>query len=377
MEVKHLNIKKIITNFDYVLFAIILVLFGLGLLAIASATNINDFGITRQVQMQAISFVIGLVAIAVLLLVNYEMIGELYWWFYGITILLLVIVFVPGVGVTRFGATSWINLGPIDFQTSEIAKITYIIFLSKFVDKSGGVKSLKDLIKAGLTLIPILALLLRQPDLGHALVFTVAAFGVLLINGMKYWIVALGVGGAAGSIPLIFPRLELHQQQRIEAFLNPNDVSLPGNYQVLQSKITLGSGQMYGRGLFQGVYHRLNYLPVQESDFIFAVFVEETGFVGGIAVIALYLFFLLRMVTISRKIKDNFGSSIIIGLVFMFAFQIIENIAMTMGKMPVTGITLPFFSYGATSIVTNMIAIGIIESIYIRRKKGTFFTHEY
>ena len=372
-----MNIKKIITNFDYVLFAIILVLFGLGLLAIASATNINDFGITRQVQMQAISFVIGLVAIAVLLLVNYEMIGELYWWFYGITILLLVIVFVPGVGVTRFGATSWINLGPIDFQTSEIAKITYIIFLSKFVDKSGGVKSLKDLIKAGLTLIPILALLLRQPDLGHALVFTVAAFGVLLINGMKYWIVALGVGGAAGSIPLIFPRLELHQQQRIEAFLNPNDVSLPGNYQVLQSKITLGSGQMYGRGLFQGVYHRLNYLPVQESDFIFAVFVEETGFVGGIAVIALYLFFLLRMVTISRKIKDNFGSSIIIGLVFMFAFQIIENIAMTMGKMPVTGITLPFFSYGATSIVTNMIAIGIIESIYIRRKKGTFFTHEY
>ena len=134
---------------------------------------------------------------------------------------------------------------------------------------------------------------------------------------------------------------------------------------------------MYGRGLFQGAYHRLNYLPVQESDFIFAVFVEETGFVGGIAVIGLYLLFMLRMIYISQKIKDNFGSSIIIGLVFMFAFQIIENIAMTMGKMPVTGITLPFFSYGATSIVTNMIAIGIVEAIYIRRKKGTFFTHEY
>lgn len=327
--------------------------------------------------MQAISFAIGLIAIGILMFVNYEIVGELYWWFYGITMLLLLIVFIPGVGVERFGATSWINLGPIDFQTSEIAKITYIIFLSKFVEKSGGVKSLKDLIKAGVTLIPILALLLRQPDLGNALVFTVATFGILLINGMKYWIVGLGIASVGGAVPIIYPRLESHQQQRIDAFLNPNDVSLPGNYQVMQSKITLGSGQMYGRGLFEGVYHRLNYLPVQESDFIFAVFVEETGFVGGIAVIALYLFFLLRMITISRKVKDDFGSSIIIGIIFMFAFQIIQNIAMTMGRMPVTGITLPFFSYGATSIVTNMIAIGIIESIYIRRKKGTFFTHEY
>lgn len=372
-----MNIRKILTNFDYVLFVIIVVLFGLGLMAIASATNFQDFGVTRQVQMQAISFVIGLIAMIVILFVNYEMVGELYWIFYGITIFLLVIVFVPGIGVTRFGATSWINFGPIDFQTSEIAKITYIIFLAKFVEKMGGVRTFKALIKSGITLLPILALLLKQPDLGHALVFTVAAFGVLLINGMKYWVVALGIGGLVASIPIIYPRLEPHQQQRIEAFLNPNDVSLPGNYQVLQSKITLGSGQMYGRGLFQGVYHRLNYLPVQESDFIFAVFVEETGFVGGIAVIALYLFFMLRMVHISQKIKDDFGSSIVIGLVFMFAFQIIENIAMTMGKMPVTGITLPFFSYGATSIVTNMIAIGIVESIYIRRKKGTFFTHEY
>lgn len=372
-----MNIRKILTNFDYLLFAIIVVLFGLGLVTIASATNIQDFGITRQVQMQAISFIIGLIALIAILFVNYEMVGELYWFFYGITLLLLAIVFIPGVGVTRFGATSWINLGPIDFQTSEIAKITYIIFLSKFIEKMGGVQTLKALIKSGLTLVPILALLLKQPDLGHALVFSVAAFGVLLINGMKYWIAGLGIGGIAASIPLIFPRLEPHQQRRIEAFLNPNDVSLPGNYQVLQSKITLGSGQMYGRGLFQGVYHRLNYLPVQESDFIFAVFVEETGFVGGIAVIALYMFFMMRMVYISHKIKDDFGSSIVIGIVFMFAFQIIENIAMTMGKMPVTGITLPFFSYGATSIVTNMIAIGIVESIYIRRKKGTFFTHEY
>ena len=368
-----MNIKRILTGFDYLFLLIVLLIFGLGLLAIASATNIEAYGITRQVQMQALSFIMGLILMGVIQFINYEVIGEFYLWMYGFAIVLLLIIFIPGVGVSRFGAKSWINLGPIDFQTSEIAKIAYIIFLAKLVENSGGVRHFKDLLKAGITLIPILGLLLIQPDLGSALVFVSATFGILLVNGLKYWLVLGGVGGVAASIPLIYPKMGSHQQQRIDAFLNPNDVSLPGNYQVMQSKITLGSGQMYGRGLFEGVYHRLNYLPVQESDFIFAVFVEETGFVGGIFVIFLYFAFIMRMIVISNRVKDDFGSNIIIGFIFMFAFQIVENIAMTMGKMPVTGITLPFFSYGSTSIVSSMIAVGIVESIYIRRKKGTFF----
>ncbi len=370
-----MNLKRIITSFDYVLIGIVLIIFTLGMLAIASATDVVNFGITRQVQMQAFSFLFGLLIIILLQFVNYEVFGEFYWWLYGIAILLLVIVYVPGIGVTRFNARSWIDLGPIDFQTSEIAKIAYIIFLAKFIEKSGGVNSLKDVFKFGLTLMPVVGLLLKQPDLGTALVFVSATFGMLLVNGLKYWQIGIGFGSVAAAIPLIYPRLENHQRQRIDAFLNPNDVSLPGNYHVMQSKITIGSGQMYGQGLFEGVYHRLNYLPVQESDFIFAVFVEETGFVGGMIVIFLYMVMLLRLITLSRRVKDDFGSNIIIGLVFMFGFQIIENIAMTLGRMPVTGITLPFFSYGSTSIVSSMIAIGIAESIYIRRKKGTFFNN--
>ncbi len=370
-----MNFKKIITSFDYVLLGIVLIIFALGMLAIASATDAVNLGITRQVQMQAFSFLFGLVIIGLLQFINYEVFGEFYWWMYGIAILLLVIIFIPGIGVTRFNARSWIDLGPIDFQTSEIAKIAYIIFLAKFIEKSGGINTFKDVIKSGLTLLPILGLLLKQPDLGTALVFVSATFGMLLVNGLKYWQIGLGVGSIAAAIPLIYPRLETHQRQRIDAFLNPNDVSLPGNYHVMQSKITIGSGQMYGQGLFEGVYHRLNYLPVQESDFIFAVFVEETGFVGGMLVIFLYMIMLLRLITLSRRVKDDFGSNIIIGFVFMFAFQIIENIAMTLGRMPVTGITLPFFSYGSTSIISSMIAIGIAESIYIRRKKGTFFNN--
>lgn len=370
-----LNFKRIIMSFDYVLMGIVLIIFTLGMLAIASATDVMNFGITRQVQMQAFSFLFGLVIIALLQFVNYEVFGEFYWWLYGIAILLLVIIFVPGIGVTRFSARSWIDLGPIDFQTSEIAKIAYIIFLAKFVEKSGGIQSFKDVLKSGLTLIPILGLVLKQPDLGTALVFISATFGILLVNGLKYWQIGLGIGSFAAAIPLIYPKLENHQRQRLDSFLNPNDATLPGYYQVMQSKITIGSGQMYGQGLFEGVYHRLNYLPVQESDFIFAVFVEETGFVGGMGVILLYMFMLLRLITLSRRVKDDFGSNIIIGFIFMFAFQIIENIAMTLGRMPVTGITLPFFSYGSTSIVSSMIAIGIAEAIYIRRKTGTFFNN--
>lgn len=368
-----MNLKRIVTSFDYILLGIVLVLFTLGLFAIASATDVMNVGMTRQVQLQAFSFVFGLILIGILQFINYEVVGEFYWWLYGIALLLLIIIFIPGVGVIRNGSRSWINLGIIDFQTSEISKIAYIIFLAKFAEKNGGMRSLKSVIKAGIALVPILLLILKQPDLGSALVFVSATFGILLASGMRYWQIGGGLLAVVGLTPLIYPHLETHQRERIDAFLNPNDLTLPGNYHVMQSKITIGSGMMYGRGLFQGVYHRLNYLPVQESDFIFAVFVEETGFVGGIAVIALYLFFLLRMISLSRRVKDEFGSNIIIGIIFMFAFQIIENIAMTLGRMPVTGITLPFFSYGSTSIVSSMLAIGIVESIYIRRKKGTFF----
>jgi len=370
-----LNIKRIFTNFDYVLLIIIGIIFSLGIMAIASATDVVTYGMTREVKMQAISFILGIIAIIVIQFINYELIGEFYWWFYAFAIGLLLLVYIPGLGEVRFNARSWINLGPILFQTSEISKICFIIFLAKFIEKMNGINGFKDVIKVGILLLPILGLLLKQPDLGSALVFVSATFGMLLVSGMKYWQIGLSFASLAAIMPFLYPRLKSHQRERIDAFLNPADLTLPGNYQVMQSKITIGSGQMYGRGIFQGVYHRLNYLPVQESDFIFAVFVEETGFVGGLSVIALYMLFILRLVYLSQKVKDDFGANIIIGFVFMFAFQIIENIAMTLGFMPVTGITLPFFSYGSTSIVSSLIAVGIAESIYIRRKKSTFFSY--
>lgn len=352
--------------------AIVLIIFSIGITIIGSATDAINLGLTREVKMQLFSMGLGLVVVFILQWINYEVYGEFYKWIYAIGIFVLVLVYIPGLGVDRGGSVRWVDIGPIDVQTSELAKIAYILFFAKFLEKIGGIKGFKEIFKSLAVLAPFLILVLRQPDLGTSLVFVFVTFGMMLVSGLKYRYILLGAITAGIALPIVYPRLENHQRVRIDAFLNPDDMSYQGNYHVLQSKITIGSGRMYGRGIFEGVYHRLDYLPVQESDFIFAVFVEETGFVGGIALIALYFLFLMRMIHISRRIKDDFGSNIIIGLVFMFSFQIIENLAMTMGKLPVTGITLPFFSYGSTSLVTSMIAIGLVESIYIRRKKGTF-----
>ena len=351
---------------------IIVVIFTFGVLAIASATNVQTDGLSRQFKMQIIAFLLGIIIIFAMQFLNYEVFGEIHYAIYALSIIVLLLVYVPGLGVIRNNARSWIALGPIDIQTSELAKIGFIIFFAKFLEKNNGVKSFLDIIKCILILSPFLLLVVRQPDLGSALVFVLIAFGMMFVAGLPYRYILLGSVASAIGFPLIYGQLKDHQKQRIDAFMNPNDTSLPGNYHVMQSKITIGSGQLYGKGLFQGVYHRLDYLPVQESDFIFAVFVEEMGFIGGALIIALYILFLLRLVYISRKTRDDFGSLIVIGIVFMFAFQIIENIGMTMGVMPVTGITLPFFSYGASSIVTSMIALGLAETIYVRRKKNTF-----
>ncbi len=367
-----MNFKKIITQFDYVLIGIIVLIFALGLLTIASATDVLNDGLSRQVKMQAISFLLGLSIIVILLLIDYEIVGGFYKALYVLGLLLIVLVHIPGLGVERLGAYRWISIGSIDIQTSEVAKIFYVIFFAKFLEKLNGVTGIKDIIKCALVLLPYFVLVFKQPDLGTSLVFVSATAGMMFVAGLKYRYIGLSLGALVLGAPFVYPRLDSHQRVRIDAFLNPEDLTLPGNYHVMQSKITIGSGQMYGKGLFEGVYHRLNYLPVQDSDFIYAVFVEETGFVGGLVLIALYFLFLARLIYLSQKVKDDFASYMIIGFVCMFAFQIIENIAMTMGRMPVTGITLPFFSYGSTSLVTSMIAIGIVESVYIRRKKGHF-----
>ncbi|MCK5763579.1 MAG: rod shape-determining protein RodA [Clostridiales bacterium] len=365
--------KKLVKNIDYSLLVLVIVIFIIGVLVISSATNSQIMGLTKQVKMQVVAFILGFIIMLFVMYFDYNTYGEFYKVIYIISILLLLLVYVPGLGVVRNNARSWIDLGVIDIQTSEIAKIGFIIFYAKYLEsKVGHLDNIKDLIVPILVASPFILLLLKQPDLGSALVFVAIAIAMLFYARLNYKIIAVGALSLIAILPLSLKFLKPHQLQRIEAFMNPNDPSLPGNYHVMQSKITIGSGEVLGKGLFKGVYHRYDYLPVQETDFIFAVAGEELGFVGGTIIISLYGILLLRLLYLASKAKDNFGSLVIIGVLAMFFFQIVENIGMTMGLMPVTGITLPFLSYGGSSIITSMMAIGLVINVYMRRKRSSF-----
>ncbi len=364
--------KTIFKNLDFSLLIIILVLFLFGLIMIASATDFIEAGLSRQVQVQTVAFILGIFVMVLTIMLDYNTLGEIYKFVYVFGILFLLLVYVPGLGVQHAGARSWINLGVIDLQTSEIAKIAFILSFGKFLDNMDfDLTSFKEILMCGIFIAPYLILILIQPDLGSALVFIFIAFGMMFMMGLSYKIIGAGTFMIAVLTPIMYYFMKPHQRIRIDAFLNPSDLSLPGNYHVMQSKITIGSGLGIGRGIFKGIYHRYHYLPVQESDFIFAVITEETGFVGGALVICVYLLLLLKMLRIARLSKDRYGMLLAVGITFMFGFQIVENIGMTMGVMPVTGITLPFLSYGGSSIITGMIAIGILMNVYSRRKRGS------
>lgn len=357
--------KRVIKGFDYQLFLIVLAITIVGIVTIASATDYDVIGMTRAVKYQIVGLVIGIISMMVLLFIDYKIVGYAYVAIYIVSLLFLLLPYVPGLGVVRGGAMSWINLGPIDLQTSEISKIGYIIFLSKFIARRGGIKNLVDAMLAGATSLPFIAVLLKQPDLGMAIVFVIITIGIMFVGGVKYWHMLLVGSVFALNLPLVYSKLDQYQKDRIRAFVDQNDPTLPGNYHLFMSKISIGSGGMSGKGLFRGEFHKLNYLPVKESDFIFAVFVEEWGFYGGAVLIAAFFLLLLRLLKIALSHKDIFAQNIVSGVLFMFAFQILENIGMTMGVMPVTGLTLPFFSAGPTSLVSCFLAIGLVQSCVI------------
>lgn len=367
--------KQVFKGIDFYLIGLVVFMVAFGVIMIATATNANELGMTRQVQYQIISFALGLIMMLVVMVLDYETLGELYRVIYVLGIIALLLVYIPGLGVVRGGARSWIDLKFMDIQTSELAKLAFVLAFSKFMSKRDmKLDTFVDLILPTVLLMPYLGLLILQPDLGSALVFVLAFVGILFVSGIKMRHVVIVIVIMALTAPFAYNFLEPHQQERLEAFMNPDDPTLKGYYHVQQSKITIGSGQVFGRGLFQGIYHRYDYLPVQETDFIFAVICEELGFFGGTGVLFLYFLFLTRLIRISYIAKDAYGRNIVIGVLFMFAFQIFENIGMTMGAFPVTGVTLPFLSYGGSSMITSMLSVGLVLNVYMHRKKRGLFS---
>ena len=358
--------KKSLKRFDFILFITVLLLCAYGLVMIMSATL--SLETARHVKTQAISTVLGVIAIIILVFLDYQFIGKLYIPIYVLCNLLLVAVLLFGFGEDQWGARSWLKIGPIKFQPAEFVKIGLIISLAKFIDKN------KENINEPLTLFKILAfagfpvlLILRQPDAGTAMVFVFFIAVMIFAAGIdwKYIWYAFLVGIL--SLPVLWFKLDEFQRERIFNFLDPERDTSNTGYQAMQGRIAIGSGKVSGRGLFKGVYTQFNYIPEKQTDFIFAVIGEELGLIGGLTLIILYFIMLYRLIKIAKDSNDMFGSLMVIGITAMFVAHIWENIGMTIGLMPITGIPLPFLSYGGTFQLVNMVCIGIALSVGIHK----------
>lgn len=367
------NRFNLIKELDFKLIINILCIFIFGLIMLTTATHANETGNYKEIVKQLIAFLLGVIMIILINIVDYNRLGERYKLFYVLSIVLLLSVWVPGLGKVQEGARRWIKLGPLYLQTSELVKLTFIISYAKIVEKSKGkLNNIKEIIPVVLKACPVLMLMLMQPDLGGTIVFGCIMMGMLFTAGLNIKIIRNVAVIIVVSLPLIYMVMAPHQKVRIEAFLHPDDLSYKGNYQVVQSMIAIGSGGTKGKGLYNGTQNHSGFLPVSDSDFIFAVIGEELGAIGMAFVLLLYALFLIRMINMARDAKDFYGTLVIMGVMSMFAYQIIQNIGMTVAVIPVTGVTLPFISYGGSSLLTSLANLGLVLNVGMRRKKINF-----
>lgn len=329
---------------------------------------------------QLIFFLIGLVIMLAIANFDYRFFSGASWYFYLGVIALL--VFVDLFGKTTGGATRWIDLKFFQLQPSEFYKFVSIIFMGSFLSRRIGRIRFIDLVYMFLMLLPPLFLILIEPDLGTALVIIFSWFVMIIfskLSARQYFFIF-------GSLILIIsafflsvyrvgpftPILQDYQRSRVETFLDPSKDLYGKGYNVAQAQITIGSGGIFGRGLGHGSQSQLQFLPKPETDFIFSGFSEAFGLIGDLILFVAFVYLLIRTIDVAKIAKDNFGYLLAVGAGATFAFQIVINIAMNVGLAPVTGIPLPFISAGGSSLITSFAIIGILESIYIHRKKISF-----
>ena len=354
----------------------ILILVGLlgaiSILMLESTVYDNGIVLARPVLIQAVSYVLGFVLLIVIQHMDYRFFMGLEKFLYIAAVLLLIMVYVPGLGVEQYGSRAWINLGFTTLQPSEFVKILFVLIMAGYLSEHRDeLNKFSGVVKSGLVAAPIILIVLKE-DLGSALVYMVMWVFMVFFAGIDYKIFLKCILVTLAAIPVVYRFLDDYQKERIEAFLHPDNLSLSGNYQVWQSKVAIGSGGFFGKGLFRGTQKSLDFIPVQQSDFIFSVVVEELGFIGGAAVVLIYGLLMARFTRIIRNSVDLYGALIVVGFTGMFLFQVFENIAMTMGLMPVTGITLPFLSGGGTSVIASMISVGIILNVGVNSKAINF-----
>jgi rod shape determining protein RodA len=328
-------------------------------------------GHAALVQRHMIGVAIGLLPLAFLWFIDYKTLKA---WSGPLMVALALLIIsprIPGLGVQVAGATSWLQIfGLRLFQPSEPAKLLFIVVMASIISEyEGKIEKREDILRiAGFMGLP-LVLILLQPDLGTGLVFIMTDLGMLLIGGMKpkWFLVFLLAGAVLAGIAVTTPILKQYQKDRLLVFIDPTRDPKGAGYNLAQSKIAIGSGGFAGKGIAAGTQSNLNFIPERHTDFIFSVLGEQMGFVGALILLGLYLALLMAALSISASSRDLFGALIAAGLIAMWTFQILENVGMTIGVMPITGIPLPFMSFGSSFMVTNLAGVGILLSIWSRR----------
>ena len=351
---------------DPILLVTSLALTAFGILAVYVAGTDDREGYALN---QTLGFVIGLLGAMPLALMDYRRLKGYLPLLYGVTIVMLLAVTV--VGASAKGAQRWIDIGPVQVQPSEFAKLLVVVVLAGYFSEHRLSDNTNFLKALGILSLPGL-LVFAQPDLGTALVFAAIFFVMAFVGGAKlYQIGALVVSAVAvAALSVKLGVLEDYQVARLTAFLDPTGVTDEG-YQVFQSKLAIGSGGVTGKGFDATTLANLGFLPEDHTDFIFSNLAERTGFVGGLLLLGLFFVLVWRMLHVATVSRDRFGVLIAVGIATIFLFHVFVNIGMTMGLMPVTGIPLPFISYGRSNLVVSVIALGLLQSIAMRSKKDS------
>jgi rod shape determining protein RodA len=361
--------SEIRAGFDHTLSGIALALFALGLVSIYSAGIGARSATMTFVIRQLVWAGVSAVVYAIVLRVGYRNFVRLSHWFYGLTVTLLVAL--DAIGAVSKGAIRWFQVGGLSFQPAELGKITLILMLSRFCSRypPDNFKNLAGaLLLSGVSVVMVLV----QPDLGSSLVYVAIITAMLVVAGAPGKYLGAMAAAAVAATPLFWKTLRAYQKLRLIVFLDPYVDPQGAGYNVIQSRIAVGSGGLWGKGFLQGTQGRLHFLPEPHTDFIFSVFAEEFGFVGCFVVVTLFACLFWRILRNAFRTKDTRAKLLCIGVVAWLWFQVMESVAMSMGLAPITGIPLPLFSYGGSSLLMVATGLALVQSVAISPVKDKF-----
>ncbi|MBR6411856.1 MAG: rod shape-determining protein RodA [Alphaproteobacteria bacterium] len=350
-------------NYLYLFFICLVVGMGITILYSVAGGNFSPWAFK-----QTLRFFMSLGALFFISFINLRLLIKYAYWFYAFALILLVLV--SAIGHIGMGAQRWLNLGFFVLQPSELMKIALILALARYFHGASleEIRSIKYIIPPSLMMLIPVAFILDQPDLGTAMMLVFATGAIFYLAGVQLWKFGVLISAVLLSFPIIWSFLHAYQKRRVLTFLNPENDPTGAGYHITQSKITLGSGGLFGKGFLSGTQSRLNFIPENQTDFILTALCEEFGFAGALVLLILYTIIIVYGFVIAHRSKNYFGKILALGLTVNFSLYVFINMGMVMGLIPVVGVPLPLMSYGGTAMLTLFIGFGMIENVHINRE---------